>query len=89
MIIWLNAPLQDIIDRLKKDAQNEAIRPQFTSGNIVQETVDMMKQRIPLYEKAADYTVDTAGRVPSRLRKKFINICINREIWLRLIKAKN
>ena len=35
VIIWLNAPLQDIIDRLKKDAQKEDTRPQFTSGNII------------------------------------------------------
>jgi len=62
VIIWLNAPLQDILDRLNRDAQSAAIRPQFTSGNIVQETVDMMKQRLPLYENAADYTVDTADK---------------------------
>jgi len=62
MIIWLNAPLQDIIDRLKKDARNGAIRPQFTSSNIIQETIDIMRQRLPLYESAADHTVDTAGK---------------------------
>jgi shikimate kinase len=62
VIIWLNAPLQDIIDRLKKDAQNGMIRPQFTSGNIIQETIDIMRKRIPLYESAADHTVDTAGK---------------------------
>ena len=62
VIIWLNAPLQDIIDRLKKDARNGAIRPQFTSSNIIQETIDIMRQRLPLYESAADHTVDTAGK---------------------------
>ncbi|MBN1365985.1 MAG: shikimate kinase AroL [Syntrophaceae bacterium] len=59
VIIWLNAPQQDIIDRLKKDAQKDATRPQFTSGNIVQETMNIMKERLPLYEKYADYIVDT------------------------------
>ena len=62
VIIWLNAPLQDIIERLKKDARNGAIRPQFTSGNIIQETIDIMRQRLPLYESAADYTVDTLNK---------------------------
>ncbi|MCK7469134.1 MAG: hypothetical protein MZU91_14105 [Desulfosudis oleivorans] len=38
VVIWLNAPLQDIIDRLKKDAQNEAITSsiycrEYCSGN--------------------------------------------------------
>ena len=62
VIIWLNAPLHDIIDRLKKDAQSSATRPQFTAGNIVKETTDIMEQRFPLYEKAADYIVDTADK---------------------------
>jgi shikimate kinase len=62
VIIWLNAPVQDIVDRLNKDAQNKAIRPQFTTGNIAQETVDVLKQRLPLYEGAADYIVDTTGK---------------------------
>jgi Shikimate kinase len=62
VIVWLNAPLQDIVDRLNKDAQRAAIRPQFTAGNIFQETVDIMKQRLPLYEAAADHSVDTTGK---------------------------
>ena len=62
LIIWINAPLQDIVDRLKKDARNGAIRPQFTSGNIIQETIDIMRQRLPLYESATDYTVDTLNK---------------------------
>ena len=62
MIVWINAPLKDIIERLKKDAQSAAIRPQFTSGNVAQETIDMMKERLPLYEAAADYIVDTADK---------------------------
>ena len=62
MIVWINAPLQDIVERLRKDAQSAAIRPQFTSGNVAQETVDMMEKRLPLYEAAADYIVNTAGR---------------------------
>ena len=62
MIVWINAPIQDIVERLKKDAQSAAIRPQFTSGNVAQETIDMMKERLPLYEAAADYIVDTADK---------------------------
>lgn len=62
VIIWLNAPVDDIVDRLNKDAQNEAIRPQFTSGNISEETVVIMNQRLRLYENAADYKVNTTGK---------------------------
>lgn len=62
VVVWLNAPLQDVIERLKRDTHGGGSRPRFTTGNIVQETIDTMRQRLPLYEKAADYTVDTLGK---------------------------
>lgn len=70
VIVWLNAPLQDIIDRLKHDAQNGATRPPFTPGNIVQETIDTMRKRFPLYEKAADFTVDTMNKNPGQVAEE-------------------
>jgi shikimate kinase len=79
VIIWLNTPLQDIIDRLEIDAQSEAIRPQFTSGNIAQETTDIMKLRLPLYESAADHILDTAGKNAEQVAE---------EIYQYLLKLK-
>ncbi len=70
VIVWLNAPLQDIIDRLKHDARNGATRPQFTPGNIVQETIDTMRKRLPLYEKTADFTVDTMTKNPGQVAEE-------------------
>jgi shikimate kinase len=61
-IVWLNAPLADIVERLREDAGTQARRPQFTEGNIVQETMAILKQRIPLYEKAAAVAINSAGK---------------------------
>ena len=61
-IVWLNAPLQDIVDRLEDDTAKKATRPQFTTGDLAQETMDIYAQRLPLYKKAADFTVGTAGK---------------------------
>ena len=58
----------------------KAMRPQFTSGNIVQETIDIMRQRLPLYESAADYTVDTLGKNPEQVAE---------EIYQYLLKSGN
>jgi shikimate kinase len=80
VIIWLNAPLQDIIERLKEDAEKEATRPQFTPGNIVQETIDIMRRRLPLYESAADYVVDTLDKNPEQVAE---------EIYQYLLKSNN
>lgn len=62
VVIWLNAPIGDIIARLKEDAQTDYLRPQFTDGNLIEETAMVLKQRIALYRKAADFVLDTAGK---------------------------
>lgn len=80
VVIWLDASVQDIVNRLNKDARNKATRPQFTTGNITEETVDIMNHRLPLYKKAADYTVDTTG-------KKAVQVA--EEIYQYLLKSGN
>ncbi|MEN6374234.1 MAG: shikimate kinase AroL [Smithella sp.] len=62
IVVWLNAPIADIIERLQEDAKTENLRPQFTNGNLACETAMVLEQRIPLYQKAADYILDTAGK---------------------------
>jgi shikimate kinase len=72
VVVWLNAPLADIIDRLQNDAETDARRPQFTDGNLVQETVDMLRQRVPLYEKAADCKVYTGGKSAEQVTEEIV-----------------
>lgn len=59
VLVWLKAPLADMVERLERDAGNEQIRPQFTSQSLAAETLAVLTQRMPLYESAADFTVDT------------------------------
>jgi shikimate kinase len=89
VIIWLNAPLQDIIERLKKDAEKEETRPQFTPGNIVQETIDIMRQRLPLYESAADYIVDTLNKNPEQVGEEIYQYLLKSGILDKIKKNKN
>ncbi len=88
-IIWLNAPLQDIIERLKKDAQKGGTRPQFTTGNIVQETIDIMRQRLPLYESAADYTVDTLNKNVEKVVEEIHQYLLKSENLSKINKGEN
>ena len=60
VIIWLDAPIKDIIERLNKDAQNNAARPKFTTEDLVQETANIFTERLPLYKTTADFMVGTA-----------------------------
>lgn len=61
-MIYLKTPLDTIVERLEKDAREFCSRPQFTSENLTAETLAVMAQRVPVYEAAAEYTVDTAGK---------------------------
>jgi len=61
-LVYLKAPLSDIVERLRRDAHHEQIRPQFTSENLEAETLAVLKDRIPIYESVADFTVDTEGK---------------------------
>ncbi len=88
VIIWLNAPLHDIINRLREDGQTEAKRPQFTDGDLVQETVDVLKQRIPLYEKAANFVIETKGKSALQVTDEIYQYLLASGIVAKLIKAK-
>ena len=89
VVVWLNAPLQDIIDRLHEDAQTEAQRPQFTASSLVQETIDILKQRIPLYEKAADFSLDTAGKSAPRAAEDIYRYLLESGALAKINKSKN
>ncbi len=88
VIVWLNTPLHDIINRLSKDAQGAAIRPQFTDWNIVQETIDTLKQRIPLYKNAADHTVETVNKSPIQVMEEIYQYLAESGKLIRIIKSK-
>lgn len=73
-VIWLNASLHDIVERLKADAKSEKIRPKFTNDSLVQETTSMLKERIPIYRKAADCKVDTAGKTATQVANEIYKL---------------
>jgi len=88
VIIWLNAPLHDIISRLNNNTLGAAVRPQFTDWDIVQETIYLMKQRFPLYENAANYTVETANKSPREVAEKIYQYLVESGHLIKIIKSK-
>lgn len=61
-VIWMITSVPDLIERINLDPRTKSSRPQFTEKNIVEETVEMLKFRIPLYKNAADFHCDTTGK---------------------------
>jgi shikimate kinase len=59
IIIWLTAEPAAIQARLEQDRPRDANRPSLTGGDPVQEVTEVLKDRYPLYQAAAQITVDT------------------------------
>ncbi len=72
VIVWLSAPLADVVERLAADAESQGTRPQFTADSLAEETAKVLQQRIPLYEKAADYSLDTSGKSASQVAEDIL-----------------
>jgi shikimate kinase len=88
VIIWLNAPLHDIISRLNNNTPGASVRPQFTDWDIVQETIYLMKQRFPLYENAANHTVETANKSPLQVTEEIYQYLVESGNLIKIIKNK-
>lgn len=88
VIVWLNAPLNDIISRLDNRAPGAVVRPQFTDWNIVEETISMVNQRYPLYEQAADHTVKTENKSIVQIAEEIYQYLVESGKLIKIIKNK-
>lgn len=70
VVVWLNAPVKDMVDRLNEDARKNAARPQFTADDLEKETADIFAERLPVYKKTADFAVATAGKSAARVAEE-------------------
>ena len=57
-VVWLRAPAETLYQRIQADAETNATRPNLTAAGGVDEVKQMLDVRTPLYEAAADVTLD-------------------------------
>jgi len=88
-LIWLNAPLNDIITRLNTKRPGAVIRPQFTDWDIVEETIKTVNERYPLYEKAADYTVETTNKNIVKVGEEIYQYLVESGKLIKVLKKQN
>jgi shikimate kinase len=67
--VWLVADVDTIVQRLAADPANQASRPRFSATSLYEETRDTLAQRLPLYERLADMTVDTTCHPPREIAR--------------------
>mgnify|MGYP003968565231 CR=1 FL=1 len=59
MIVWLQASVESVCERLAADSQTQSLRPPLTTHNLVDEVSELMERRRDTYAAVADFTVDT------------------------------
>ena len=62
LIVWLTADVQTIMERMKSDPANEDNRPALSAKDWETEIQELLAQRIPVYQRLADFSVDTDGK---------------------------
>lgn len=66
-LVWLTAPIEVLWERIQADARSTGLRPNLTAQGGIAEVREILSRRTPLYEAAADLTLDTANRSPESL----------------------
>ena len=69
ILIWLTAEPAAIQARLAQDQPRDANRPSLTGADTVQEVEAVLQERAPLYQAAAQMSVDTTHRSVSQVVK--------------------
>ncbi|MBM4300968.1 MAG: shikimate kinase [Deltaproteobacteria bacterium] len=59
ILIWLTADPAAIQARLAQDQPRDANRPSLTGGDTIREVLEVLEARAPLYQAAAQISVDT------------------------------
>jgi shikimate kinase len=71
IIIWLKADPKNIIERIKKTGQ----RPSLTgTKSFTDEVAEVLAKRLPIYEKSADFEVDTNNKPVEEVFKEIKEI---------------
>ena len=69
ILIWLTADPAAIQARLAQDQPRDANRPSLTGGDTVREVAAVAEARAPLYQAAAQISIDTTHRSVSQVVK--------------------
>ena len=62
ILIWLTVDPAAIQARLAEDQPRDANRPSLTGGDTIREVTEVLEERAPLYQAAAEMIVDTTQR---------------------------
>jgi len=71
-LVWLDAGPRTLVRRMADDEEHADQRPAFGVGDPLSETAGALRERVPMYRKAADLRVDTDGLTPSETAARIL-----------------
>jgi shikimate kinase len=74
-VVWLTATPTTILARMTADATTADRRPSLTNHPPLEEIVQVLGRREPVYREAAHQTVDTEGKGPEGLIEEILRGC--------------
>ena len=74
-VVWLTARPETILARMTTDATTRARRPNLTDNTPLEEIVELLQTRAPVYRELADWVVDTEERTPEALVEEILKEC--------------
>jgi shikimate kinase len=72
-VVWLTARPETILKRMSGDAATAERRPSLTGHAPLEEIVQLLARREPMYRETADFTVDTENRTPQELTAEILD----------------
>ena len=72
-IVWLEAEPQTILARMSADASTPARRPNLTEKGPLEEIIELLAEREPVYRELAHLVVDTEGKSPDELATEIVD----------------
>jgi len=71
VLVWLQADIDTLVNRIGEDAE----RPPLVEGRSQREDMEItLKERKPLYQQAADLTINTGNKTPEEVADLVINL---------------
>jgi shikimate kinase len=86
VLVWLQADVDTLVSRTEEDKG----RPPLVEGRTRRDDMEItLKERKPLYQKAADLTIDTENKTPEEVSEAIINlIAIHAEAIINLLAVR-
>ncbi|MBX3415613.1 MAG: shikimate kinase [Pirellulales bacterium] len=71
-VVWLQASAATLLARIEQDATTNARRPNLTARGGLDEIVQLLAAREPLYRQTAHLVVDTEGKEPATVADEIV-----------------